>query len=85
VTAAYLMLHGNGWTQRWQIAPGAAQTVEAELRHVGTRDTSQLTVVDPGSDREATLVVAWTHVVTAVVLDAPASAAPDDNAVGQYA
>lgn len=81
---AYLMLYGNGWTQRWRIAPGMEEQVRAEISQVGTEATGQLSVVDPGSDAEATLMIAWASVATAVVIDQ--TAAPgSDEVTGQYA
>jgi hypothetical protein len=80
---AYLMLYGNGWTQRWRIAPGMEDNVRSQISQVGTAGTGQLPVVDPASESEVTLVVAWAHVATAAVLEAPGPS-PDDSA-GQYA
>ena len=56
---AYLMLYGSGWTQRWRIPEGTEDHVRAEISQVGTQATGSLSVVDPGSDAEVTLVVAW--------------------------
>ena len=81
---AYLMLYGNGWTQRWRIASGMEDEVRSQISQVGTGATGQLTVLDPGSDAEATLVVAWELVAAAVVLDGSAGAGEGDSA-GQYA
>lgn len=81
---AYLMLYGNGWTQRWRIASGMEEHVRSQISQVGTQATGQLTVVDPGSEAEATLVVAWALVAAAVVLDGSAGAG-DSNSAGQYA
>jgi hypothetical protein len=83
VTVAYLMLYGNGWTQRWRIAPVMEDHVRSQISQVGTDTTGQLSVVDPGSDAEATLVVAWALVAAAVVLDGSAGA--EDDTAGQYA
>ena len=80
---AYLMLYGNGWTQRWRIAEGNSDHVRSQISAVGTATTGRLTVLDPGSDEEATLVVAWSMVAAAVVLEA-ASGAPADETAGQY-
>ena len=80
---AYLMLYGNGWTQRWRIAPGTEENVRSQISQVGRAGTGQLTVLDPASEAEVTLVIAWAMVATAVVLDS-AGASPDDSA-GQYA
>lgn len=79
---AFLMLYGNGWTQRWRIPSGMEEHVRSQVFQVGTGVTGSLTVVDAGSDAEATLVVAWSQVAAAVVLEG--SAAPDESA-GQYA
>jgi hypothetical protein len=78
------MLYGNGWTQRWGIVPGMEEQVRSEIVQVGTDTVGSLTVVDPGSDTEATLVVAWGLVAAAVVLhgsDLPGSG----DSTGQYA
>jgi hypothetical protein len=79
---AYLMLYGNGWTQRWRIAAGDEAAVRLEVERVGTDATGRLTVVDPGSDAPATLVVAWSKVAAAVVLDADAD--QSDDSAGRY-
>jgi hypothetical protein len=84
VTVAYLMLYGNGWTQRWRVASGMEEHVRSQILHVGTEGTGQLTVVDPGSDAEATLVVAWALVATAIVVDGAAAEGSAESA-GQYA
>jgi hypothetical protein len=84
VTVAYLMLYGNGWTQRWRIAAENEDHVRSQISQVGTDATGHLTVVDPGSDAEATLVVAWGLVAAAVVLGGP-STAGDNGSAGQYA
>ena len=81
---AYLMLYGNGWTQRWRIAPGMEDTVRTQVSQVGKDATGHLTVLDPGSDAQATLVIAWALVATAVVLDSSDEAGERDSA-GQYA
>ena len=84
VTVGYLMLYGNGWTQRWAIAPGTEDHIRTQIAQIGTPATGQLTVVDPGSDSEVTLWVAWAMVAAAVMLDgAPRSV--DDGSSGQYA
>ena len=81
---AYLMLYGNGWTQRWGIQEGMADLMREELISlVGTEGTSQLAVVDPGSDAEVNLVVAWRDVAAAVVIGGPAGSGAAD-AAGQY-
>jgi hypothetical protein len=66
---AYLMLYGNGCTQRWRIASDMEEHVRSQISQVGTEATGELTVVDPGSEAEATLVAAWALVAAAVVLD----------------
>jgi hypothetical protein len=52
---AYLMLYGNGWTQRWAIGRGTGDHIRAQIAQIGTPVTGQLTVIDPGSDSEVTL------------------------------
>ena len=80
---AYLLLYGNGWTQRWRIADDRAEQVRAQLAAVGTDETGQLAVRDPASDAEATLFVSWSSVTAAVVLEgAPGSA--EEASAGQY-
>lgn len=81
---AYLMLYGNGWTQRWRIPSGTEEQVRAQLSRVGTDSTGELLVVDPGSEAEATLVVAWALVAAAVVLNGSEASEAGDSA-GQYA
>jgi hypothetical protein len=66
---AYVMLYGVGWTQRWQVAEEAVPMAKAEIERVGRNETSHLPVLDPGTSRPTTLVVAWQHVAAAVVLD----------------
>jgi len=81
---AYLMLYGNGWTQRWRIASDLEEQVRSQIFQVGTNTTGNLTVVDPGSEAEATLVVAWALVAAAVVVDGSEGAVANDS-TGQYA
>ncbi|HEU5037653.1 MAG TPA: hypothetical protein VFT70_11660 [Nocardioides sp.] len=81
---AYLLLYGNGWTQRWGIAPGMEEQVRLQISQVGTSAAGQLAVVDPGSGATAELVVAWALVAAAVVLDG-STAAGDGDLTGQYA
>ncbi len=81
---AYLMLYGNGWTQRWRIASGMEEHVRSQIAQVGTDATGQLTVVDPGSESQATLVIAWALVAAAVVLDGDSGSQVSDSS-GQYA
>lgn len=84
MSVAFLMLYGNGWTQRWRIAPGMEDHIRSQISQVGTDTTGQLTVVDPGSEAEATLVIAWALVAAAVVLDGAAGSG-DNESAGQYA
>lgn len=84
LTVSYLMLYGSGWTQRWRIPRGMEDHVHGEIAQVGSQATGRLSVVDPGSDAEVTLVVAWGLVAAAVVIDGVAGSAADDLA-GQYA
>jgi hypothetical protein len=77
------MLYGNGWTQRWRLPEGTADRVRAEIAHVGADSTGHLSVVDPGSDSDVTLVVAWRLVAAAVVIGAAEASGTDDTA-GQY-
>jgi hypothetical protein len=81
---AFLMLYGAGWTQRWRIAEGMEERIGAEITRVGKDETSRLSVLDPGSDASATLVVAWAQVAAAVILDSGAAGHPGE-ATGQYA
>ncbi len=82
---AYLMLYGTGgWTQRWQIPRGSEEKVQAEISHVGQEGTGRLSVVDSQTGATVTLVVAWAAVASAVIVDSD-SAAPHDEATGQYA
>lgn len=81
---AYLMLCGNGWTQRWQIPRGEEDRVLSEIARVGRDETGSLRVVDSQSGATVTLVVAWAAVATAVIVDSD-SGPPQDEATGQYA
>jgi hypothetical protein len=81
---AYVMLYGNGWTQRWRIVAGREDDVRTQILQVGTDRTGRLTVVDPGSEAEATLVVAWTLVAAAIVIDG-ANVDGTAGSAGQYA
>ena len=81
---AYLMLYGSGWTQRWRIPEGMEDHVRTEISQVGTQATGSLTVVDPGSDAEVTLVIAWGLVAAAVVIRGDGGSGADVTA-GQYA
>ena len=77
------MLHGVGWTQRWRMVEGSETTVTQEMDRVGRDDVGHLRVIDPGTGAETTLVVAWRHVVSAVILNAGADHV-DRSAPGQY-
>jgi hypothetical protein len=80
---AFLMLYGSGWTQRWPIPVGSEAEVRAAIRAVGTASTGEVRILDPGSGSETTLVVSWTLVAAAVVLDGRAGS--DADSAGQYA
>lgn len=77
------MLYGSGWTQRWQVAADQVQALRTQLSAVGTDTTGHLQVLDPDSDAEVTLFVAWSQVAVAVLtdLDTPASG---ETGGGQY-
>lgn len=77
------MLYGNGWTQRWGIAEGTERDVRSQILQVGSDQTGQLTVVDPGSDALATLVVGWRLIAAAIVIDGSAVESSDDS-IGRY-
>jgi hypothetical protein len=79
----YLMLFGVGWTQRWRMVEGSETRVAHELDRVGHDEVGHLRVIDPGTDAETTLVVAWRHVVSAVILGTEADHV-DQTAPGQY-
>ena len=81
---AYLMLYGNGWTQRWRLVDGEEDRVRSEITRIGKEGTGQLSVIDSRTDARATLVVSWAAVAAAVVLDAD-SDPRRDAATGQYA
>ena len=76
----YVMLYGVGWTQRWQVAPGAEDLVAAEIDRVGRDETAHLAVVDPGTGERTTLVVAWQHVAAAVILGSEGEGAAEGQA-----
>lgn len=80
---AFLMLYGDGWTQRWRIASDMDEHVRIQVAQVGTDATGNIPVIDPGSERQATLMVAWNRVAAAVVLDEPSGGEGDTD--GQYA
>ena len=81
---AYLMLYGNGWTQRWRLVDGDEERVRSEITHIGRDRTGQISVVDTRTDATATLVVSWAAVAAAVVLDSDVDAL-QEGATGQYA
>lgn len=68
---AYLLLYGNGWTQRWHIPADREGQVREQIASVGSTGTGRLSVLDPGTDSETTLSVAWALVACAVVLAGP--------------
>lgn len=80
---AFLMLYGEGWTQRWRIASGMEDHVRVQVAQVGTDATSNLPVIDPASDHRTNLMVAWGRVAAAVVLEGPSEGEADSS--GQYA
>jgi hypothetical protein len=84
MTMAYLMLYGNGWTQRWRIVDGEEDRVRDEITRIGKDGTGQLSVIDSRTDARASLVVSWAAVAAAVVLDAD-SDPEHETATGQYA
>lgn len=79
---AYVMLYGVGWTQRWQVAQGAVDSVKAEVGRVGRPETGHLAILDPGTNEPTTLVVAWQHVAAAVVLGGETTEA--EGSTGSY-
>lgn len=79
---AYVMLYGVGWTQRWRIADRSVAFVRAEIDRVGRDETGRLPVVDPSSEEDVSLVVAWRHVAAAVVLGGEGG--DDSETGGQY-
>jgi hypothetical protein len=80
----YLLLYGDGWTQRWQLADDAADQTLAEIARVGHDETSQVTVLDPGSGAPTTLMVAWKHVASAVLLGSELDTTAVNASSGQY-
>jgi hypothetical protein len=81
---AYLMLYGNGWTQRWRIEDGKERQVQDDITRLGRSGTIQLPVLDPGTNSATTLVVSCALVAAAIVLDSE-SRDPAETATGQYA
>lgn len=77
------MLYGSGWTQRWGVAAEHEAQVGAAITRVGKDETSKLSVLDPGSDAPAILIVHWAQVATAVLLDSGPEPLHDE-APGQY-
>jgi hypothetical protein len=81
---AYLLLYGNGWTQRWRIEDDKERQVQEDITRLGHPGTIQLPVLDPGTNSPTTLVVSCALVAAAVVLESE-SGARGDPATGQYA
>lgn len=81
--AAYVMLYGVGWTQRWEVSETGVPLAEAEINRVGRNETSHLPVLDPSTGEATSLVVAWQHVAAAVVVGAGHPEAAGTSA-GQY-
>ncbi|OIJ27099.1 hypothetical protein [Nocardioides luteus] len=81
---AYLLLYGNGWTQRWRVAADKEDRVRSMLSSVGSDRTGQLPVRDAASDVEVILVVAWAMVAAAVMLDEEMPGSAEAAAGGQY-
>ena len=81
---AYLMLYGNGWTQRWRIPNGGEHAMNGEIIRVGRDETTQMSVLDPGTDAPTTLVVDWSKVAVAVILGTETRRAGVER-TGQYA
>lgn len=81
---AYLLLYGNGWTQRWRVAADKEDEVRSMLAAVGSDRTGQLPVRDTASDTEVMLVVSWSMVAAAVMLDEDMPGSAEDAKAGQY-
>ena len=82
---AYLLLYGSGgWTARWEIAGEDEDDVRAEIRRVGGSGSSELTVVDPGSSSPTCLVVSWSAVAAAALIDSDVAHPPTAGS-GRYA
>lgn len=79
---AYLMLYGNGWTQRWAVEDGTLDSVRAEIDRVGRPETGHVQVLDPGTGEPTVLVVAWQQIAAAVVLGGEGVDASDGS--GSY-
>jgi hypothetical protein len=80
---AYLLLYGNGWTQRWRVEDGKEPQVQEDITRLGRPGTIQLPVLDPGTNSATTLVVSCALVAAAVLLDTDSAALPA-TATGQY-
>jgi hypothetical protein len=80
---AHLLLYGNGWSQRWELAEGEEERARRSLEQVGGEGTGRFLIVDAGTDTRAMLVVAWELVAAAVVLDEDAT--HPDPGTGRYA
>jgi hypothetical protein len=81
---AYLMLYGNGWTQRLSIQDGKEPQVREDITRLGRPGTIQLPVLDPTTNTATTLVVVCAQVAAAVILES-GSGPLLDTASGQYA
>ena len=66
---ADLLLYGTGWTQRWTIKDGHESEVRSKIMEVGNPSTGLLTVIDPNTEANVTLVVNWRLVAVALVLE----------------
>jgi len=81
---AHLLLYGNGWTQRWSVSADKEDEVRSMLDAVGSDQIGHLPVLDPGSEAEVTLIVSWSMVASAVMLDEGMPESADDAKAGQY-
>ena len=79
-----LLLYGNGWGQRWQIAPREEDHARSEAARVGRGSTGSILVLDAGTEETAILVVAWSMVAAAVVLESHQDRG-DATSSGRYA
>ena len=66
---ADLLLYGSGWTQRWTIGASNEAEVRAKIMAAGSGTSGVMTVMDPNTDAPVTLVVNWSLVAVALVLD----------------
>ena len=81
---SYLLLFGaGGWTQRWQIPGDMDDIIRDAILRVGQSGTDQIAVIDSQTNAPVTLVIAWQHVASAVVVDTHDAA--DEGPTGQYA